>query len=345
MLYIQQTHSISPQTIFQNGNMDLLVESHDKKMLTIEPDYDGIPPGILRRMGKAIRLGVGAAMPILKNTPQLNGIIIGTANGGMEDCIKFLNQIVQYEEGLLAPGNFVQSTSNAIAAQIGLLSSNKAYNCTHVHRGLAFENALLDAILQVKENPGQQYLLGGVDEISSYNYTIEQLSDAYKEEEISTVQLYKSNSKGSVAGEGAALFVVSDKKENAIAQINAISTLHSEDEEMVKQFIAEFIIKNAEFPIDLFLTGESGDNRTIPYYLAAESQFSENVTVGRFKHLCGEYPTASAMGLWYACKILQEQIVPVHMIKHKTSTSNYRNILIYNNFKGKQHSLQLVSGI
>ena len=62
----------------------------------------------------------------------------------MEDCIKFLNQIVEYKEGLLTPANFVQSTSNAAAAQIALVTKNHQYNITHVHRGLAFENALMD---------------------------------------------------------------------------------------------------------------------------------------------------------------------------------------------------------
>ena len=68
----------------------------------------------------------------------------------MEDCIKFLNQIIDYEEGLLTPGNFVQSTPNAIAAQLGLMTANKGYNITHVHRGLSFENALLDTILMLR---------------------------------------------------------------------------------------------------------------------------------------------------------------------------------------------------
>ena len=100
---------------------------------------------ILRRMGKAVRIGVGAALPLLDGSSNPDGILIGSANGGMEDCIKFLNQVMEYDEGRLTPTNFVQSTPNAIAAQIGLATLNKGYNITHVHRGLAFENALLDA--------------------------------------------------------------------------------------------------------------------------------------------------------------------------------------------------------
>src|SRR5690606_9142933 len=137
--------------------------------------------------------------------PSIDGIIIGTANGGMEDCIKFLNQIIDYEEGMLTPGNFVQSTPNAIAAQMGLLGKNKGYNITHVHRGLAFENALLDAMMTIRENPGNNYLLRAVDEISAYRYNIDLLDGCFKKENITNADLYDTGSPGTIAGEGAAM--------------------------------------------------------------------------------------------------------------------------------------------
>src|SRR5947199_9689893 len=118
-----------------------------------EPEYPGIPPGVKRRMGKSVRMAVGAALPVLEKFPKPDGIIIATANGGMEDCIKFLNQIIEFNEGLLTPGSFVQSTSNAAAAQIALLTKNHHYNITHVHRGLAFESALMDIMMSLKEVP------------------------------------------------------------------------------------------------------------------------------------------------------------------------------------------------
>ncbi|MES2732797.1 MAG: beta-ketoacyl synthase chain length factor [Bacteroidota bacterium] len=154
-------------------DIEQLKPSVDNKLFAIEPLYENIPPGLLRRMGKAVRMGVGAALPLTLQAPNLAGIVIGTSNGGMEDCIKFLNQIIDYEEGRLTPTNFVQSTTNAIASQIGLLSTNKGYNVTHVHRGVAFENAMLDITMLIKENPSYSYLLGGLDEISSFNYNID----------------------------------------------------------------------------------------------------------------------------------------------------------------------------
>jgi 3-oxoacyl-(acyl-carrier-protein) synthase len=342
MFYIHQTTCISPQQTFSDIDLNILNDVNDNKLKVIEPSYEGIPLNILRRMGKAVRIGVGAALPLIKQKPD--GIIIGTANGGMEDCIKFLNQIIDYDEGMLAPGNFVQSTTNAVAAQIGLMSKNTGYNITHVHRALAFENAMLDAFLLLRENISANYLLGGLDEISAYNYNIDYLSGAYKKEKISNKELFTVDSPGTVAGEGSAMFLVNNSAENAIAKIEALQTLHTSNADEIKKQLQLFIEKNnAAGKIDLLLSGENGDNRLIDYYTAIESRIDNNVTVARFKHMSGEYPTASAFAVWFACMILKDQKIPAHAIKKNDEGKSYERILIYNNYKGTQHSFVLVS--
>lgn len=344
MLYIHQAYCISPQKTFQDVDLEIINEPVEKRLLATEPTYEGIPPGILRRMGRAVRMGVGASMPVINSAVAINGIIIGTGKGGMEDCIKFLNQIVQYEEGLLAPGNFVQSTSNAVAAQVGMMSKNKSYNTTHVHRGHAFENAVIDAVMQLNEFPGSNFLLGGVDEISEYDYTIEDLDGAYKKESISNKDLYDTDSPGSIAGEGAATFLVNDQEQNAICQIAAINILHSEDESQVADMFQQFITTNlpAGENIDLYISGESGDNRTLKFYTVCEKLLNENTPVVRFKHMSGENATASSWALWLACHILQQQYIPSHMMKRVVELSSVKTILLYNNYKGIQHSFMLI---
>ncbi len=346
MLYIHQTYCISPQQNLLQADIELLNEPVDKKLSAIEPGYEQIPPGVLRRMGKGIRMGVGAALPLVSQNPACNGIIIGSANAGMEDCIKFLNQIVHYEEGQLSPGSFVQSTSNVIAGQLGLISKNKGYNVTHVHLGLAFENALIDAIMQLNENPSNSYLLGGVDEISAYHYNIETLAGAYKKEAVSNKAMYEVDSPGCIAGEGATMFIVNTEAKNAVAKVVAISTLHSTDIELVKQQLNIFLQKNIEEGkvIDLYISGENGDNRTLPFYNACQAMLADDIPVVRYKHITGEYATASAAGLWYATQVLQNQELPEHMFKRSSTKKGYRNILMYNTFKGNQHSFILVSG-
>lgn len=345
MFYIQQTSCISPQQTFNNTDINKLFEPDEKKLHAIEPAYDGIPQGVLRRMGKAVRMGVGAALPLLKNNTVPDGIIIGTTNCGKEDSIKFLNQIVDYNEGMLTPLNFVQSTPNAVAAQIGLLTKNHGYNITHLQFGLAFEFAMTDADMMLKENPLNSYLLGAVDDISTNNYYTEDKAGCYKKEDISNRVLYETNSPGSIAGEAAVMFLVNGNKAGSIAKINAVDTLHHEDESAVKEKLQDFIEKYlpAGEKIDMLLTGENGDNRLLKYYSSCESVVNDDVTVARFKHMSGEYPTATAMGLWLCCELLQKQYMPDHMVKRKGSTEEYKNVLMYNNYKGIQHGFILVS--
>ena len=160
MFYIHHCTCISPQQTFPVADLATLHQPVDQKLSVIEPKYPDIPPGVLRRMSKSVRIGVGISMSLLNQLPAPNGIIIGTANAGFEDCFHFLKQIIDYNEGLLSPGSFVQSTPNALAAQLGMLSRNKGYNITHVHLGLAFENAMTDAGMLMKEHTGNSYLLG-----------------------------------------------------------------------------------------------------------------------------------------------------------------------------------------
>jgi hypothetical protein len=345
MFYIHQTSCISPQHTSGNVDWNALFEPVDKKLHAVEPAYEGIPPGVLRRMGKAVRMGVGAALPLLHNNKVPDGIIIATTNCGKEDSTKFLNQIVEYNEGMLTPLNFVQSTPNAIAAQIGLLTKNHGYNITHLQSGLAFEFAMIDADMMLNENPLGSYLLGAADDISTSNYYTEEKAGWYKKDDISNKILYETNSAGSIAGEAATIFLVNANEAGSIAKVHAVDTLHHEDESVVREKIQGFI-KNYLPPgekIDLLLTGENGDNRLLKYYSSCESVVSDDVTVARFKHMSGEYPTATAMGLWLCCELLSKQTIPVHMLKRKGSKREYKNTLIYNNYKGIQHSFILVS--
>jgi hypothetical protein len=282
-------------------------------------------------MGKAVKISVGAALPLLQ--APVDGIIIGTGNGGLEDCIKFLDQIVQYEEGMLTPANFVQSTANAMASQISLLSRNKGYNITHVHRGLAFEQALLDAMLFAEETPDKAFLLGGADEISTYNNHIETLSGAFKQEPVSNLALYDSTTPGSLAGESAALFRVSGRPSGIAVQ--SLVTIHTRDIGVVLDRLLAFD------PPGLLLTGENGDARLKPFYDTVEAAL--DTPVARFKHMTGEHPTAIAAGCWLAQQILDKQHIPPHMVKRGGPLPD--RILLYNTYKGVQHSFILISRV
>lgn len=344
-MYIYKSHSIFAQDINCVVDATLpLTHPQDKCLLAIEPTFESIPPNILRRMGKAVRMGVGCGLPLIEQLKvDLSGIIIGTAHGGMEDCIRFLNQIVEYDEGVLTPTNFVQSTHNAIAAQLGLLSKNNNYNTTHVQKGLAFENALLDALMWSKNNNGN-YLIGGLDEISEYNYTIECLTGWYKDEFLNNMELYQSTTRGTIAGEGASMFLVGSQPHKALGKVHDVLLLHSSDLKEITRQLYNFLEKNnTTIPdIDSVILGENGDIEMHDFYQNIEILFPA-CNILRYKHLSGEYPTVSALSLNIALQLLKNEKLAVHMYKKVVHTTAPTNVLIYNTFRGEQHGFVLVS--
>ena len=284
MLYIHLSNCVSPQQTFGAVDLETLRPSMDNQLFVLEPTCPNIPPGLLRRMGKAVKISFrrSAALAGRPPRPLMESSWAPVTGDWNCFCIKFLDQIIQYDEGMLTPANFVQSTANAMASQISLLSHNHAYNTTHVHRGLAFEQALLDAMMLSAERPSKTFLLGGADEISSYNNHIETLAGSFKSETIANEALYACDSPGSLAGEGAAFFRVSGVP--GPVAVAALETLHTSDVPLVPRPTGGVprSIYLAQGP-DLLLTGENGDNRLHALYASLETLSGSGIA--RFKHM------------------------------------------------------------
>ena len=334
-MYITKTKAISPQKTYDERFFRGEITPHEgNKYTSQEPDYMGmIPPNLLRRMGKAIRMGIGAATPIVQSSEKPDGIIIGTSDGGLEDCFKFLIQVVDYDEGTLSPTNFVQSTPNALAGNIALSTGNTCYNNTHVHKGNAFENALIDAMLLFSRKKAKCVLVGNVEEISDYNYHVELLAGQFKAEETTSETLLESETAGTVCGEGSAMFLLQSEADEYLAQILDVAQVSFPEPEDLDEMIQSVIEKNvpSDAHIGSLVLGYSGDVCTDKWYDRVKLRFPD-ADVYTFKNLCGEYPTSSAFALYYAANILSES--PSGM------QSCYS--LIYNHYKGDQHSVILL---
>lgn len=345
MFYIHQMGCISPQQTFEPVDLETLHQVKDNKLNAVEPSYKTIPANQLRRMSKSVRMSIGAMSPFIADL-KFDGVIIGTANAGMEESGKFLDQLVEYDEDTLSPGNFVLSTSNAIAAQISLMFGNTGYNNTHVAKGHAFENAILDAAMLLGENPESVFILGGVDEIASNNYLLDKQSGWFKSGIADDHDFYEANSRGSIPGEGAALFTVSKQSEGALAQIRAMEMISTDSMDELAERVQQFIGRMSAKP-GLLLSGENGNSDTLPYIDIVEEIIGSEVPVARFKNLSGEYPTASAFAVWMAVELLSGQMeLPSHTIKSGiVNAADLNDIVIYNLHKGVQHSLIWVSKV
>ena len=121
-MYIRATGNISPQKTFGHQPLVEAVEYTGNRLTCIEPDYKNfIDPKQIRRMSRIIRMGVAAAMECLQEAAVKapDAIVTGTAYGCLEDTNSFLSKMVEFNEELLTPTAFIQSTHNTIGAQIG----------------------------------------------------------------------------------------------------------------------------------------------------------------------------------------------------------------------------------
>jgi 3-oxoacyl-[acyl-carrier-protein] synthase II len=351
-VFIRATGVISPQSTF--GQLDFAAAPLGylgKRLLCMEPDYSMlIDPKSLRRMSRIIRIGVAAAMDCLSKAKLVSpdAIITGTAYGCLEDTAAFLTKMVQNAEEMLTPTPFIQSTHNTVGAQIALALKCHGYNNTFVHRGSSFEHALLDAVLLLREKEANRVLVGGLDEITDTSYAILSRFGLYRRKAISSLELFNQVGQGTLCGEGAAFFLLTNlaDPENMAELVGTHSFYNPRTVQETQDQIRDFLTTHAIQPedLDLIIMGQNGDRQNDQIYDALRNTlFEQTQTIG-FKHLCGEYPTAGAFGLWLgACCIQNRLPLPWYPDLEKTLQKRLRRILMYNHFQNTHHTLCLVS--
>lgn len=332
-IYINGTGIISPQDTFEKK--EGIIYYQNNRLTCIEPNYKEIlDPKSLRRMSRVIRMGSAAAIKCLQDAglKQPAAIITGTAYGCLEDTGVFLSKMVEQKEELLTPTAFIQSTHNTVGAQIALMLNCHGYNNTFVHRGFSFETALQDAIMLLKENEVPNVLVGGIDEITDQSFEALTKLGLLKKEKLFTSGLINSQTKGTIAGEGAAFFLLTKEPTShpPLARLEGIKTFYKpsgikEIEEQVNIFLSEHSLSPGN--IDLLITGNNGDVKGDKIYKHISSKMFSLTANSYFKQQCGEYPTASAFAI---SRALQE-------------VQNYRKVLIYNHYLNIHHSLILVA--
>jgi 3-oxoacyl-(acyl-carrier-protein) synthase len=349
-MYIKATGNISPQKTFGHQPLAEAVAYSGNRLTCIEPDYkEFIDPKQIRRMSRIIRMGVAAAMECLQEAGVKvpDAIVTGTAYGCLEDTNSFLSKMVEFNEELLTPTAFIQSTHNTIGAQIGLMLQCNNYNNAFVHRGFSFESALLDGMMLLKEGDANNVLIGAIDEITNTSHTILNRLSLYKLETVSNLDIYQTKTKGTIAGEGAAFFLLANEaSETDYAKLDGLHTFYKPDdfveiERQIQSFLERQSVSIAE--IDLIITGKNGEMAGDKVYEAlSKSVFAEKECIN-YKHLCGEYPTAAAFAMWLAATTIKSGQVPAALNDKASGEKQIKKILIYNHYQGIHHSLSLLS--
>ncbi|CAN5441268.1 beta-ketoacyl synthase chain length factor [soil metagenome] len=350
--YINGIGIISPQKTFDTTDfLSEVVEHNSKSLPCCEPSYkEFLNPTLARRMARIIKMSIAASTICFKDAKVAmpDAIMTGTALGCLEDTEKFLLAIIENDEQFLTPTSFIQSTHNTVSAQIALQLKCMNYNFTYVHKGFSFESAVLDALMTLAEGEAKNILVGGHDEMTDKYYRVCDRIGYWKQEEsVSTMELINSKTNGSIAGQGAAFFILSNSKsETSYAKLRGIKTIYKpENNQEIENKITELLASKelTVNDIDVVVYGNNGDARFDKRYNHLKNGMFKNNTSTYFKHLCGEYQTSGSFALWIASRIIQTQTIPSALLMGENKSKQIKNVLIYNTFLDIDHSVYLLS--
>jgi 3-oxoacyl-[acyl-carrier-protein] synthase II len=250
----------------------------------------------------------------------------------------------------LTPTYFIQSTYNALSGLIALTLKCKGYNNTYVNRGFAFETCLHDAMMQLNANPSSKILAGGYDERDDAQYKIHMRVNYYKHERINNLELFKHDTIGTLQGEASAFFLLAARASaQTWCELLGVKMIYCpEDVESLSAQVQKFLTSNqlSFSDIDVVVSGESGDVKNDYLIRALNQREFGKIPVLRYKHLSGEYCTASSFGLWLGASVLKKQQIPNVVTSHALSAElPVKVILAVNQYMGKNYSLMLLRGV
>lgn len=248
---------------------------------------------------------------------SIDGVVIGSGLGAVENTEKFLKDLVTTGEELLKPSFFMQSTHNAIASTIGIYLQCKGYNTTYCQKGVSFETAVLDAFLTLKQSEDKKYFVGGFDEVSPTYHQILKKSNYLTDE-------YANANCG---------FILSNiKTPNTICKIAYSSMIYTKDlNNLSKEF--NLVLKKSNISkkdIDCVVVGKFSNPTNDDFVDLAINNFSLNdVKQINFSQEFKECYSASSYSMYIANKLFSQQ-------------KDINNILLYRHFRGKNHSFILL---
>ena len=348
-VYINSIGSVSVQRTFDESEfLEEIISYNNTTLKVVNPDYKAyIPPAAARRMAKGIKMSTVSSQIALKEAglENVDAIIVGTGLGCLGDSEKFVSDIIDNDEQYLTPTRFIQSSHNTVAGQIALAMGCKGYNFTYVHSSVSFESCLWDAKLQLEMDEANQILVGGVDEMVKHHVDTHRLIGHIKEEPTAMENVLESGTKGCVVAEGSHFFVLSNQKQDtSYSKLLGIRTYNTLAKSQVSDTITSFLkaIDVDLADIDAVIMGNNGDVEFDDYYTElGETLFSETPQLA-YKHLSGEFDTASGFAFWLANKVLKTQTVPKILELNVVKATSPKTILIYNQYRGKNHSLVLL---
>lgn len=350
--HISGAGMISPQRTCDGNVFPPEVIRHDHNVLTcVLPNFKQyMNPFQMRRLSRMMRMGLAAAVICLRDarlqTPD--AIITATGYGFQENMGKFLTEMIEQEEQQLTPTYFMQSTHNALSGLIALSVQCTGYNSTYAGKGFSFESAMHDAMMLLQEKEAGSVLVGSFDEAYHVQYREYVRMGYLKRDRVNHLELFESNTEGTLQGEGVAFFAVSGSAlPHSWCRLKSLRMVYKPaGYECLRKEMLDFLMENNLAPtdVDVFINGASGDVVKDQWSLALERNGFGHAAGVRFKHLTGEYATASSFALWLGAVILKNQTIPKAVLRTPASSGRrLRTVLLCNHFFGKNYSFFLLT--
>ena len=345
-IYIQAATQISAQNPLTDEWFELPLYHDEKRALSIDPKFaDYLTPIMSRRMCNLLKRAIVTSRLTLQkaNVEMPDAIITGTGLGCVENTEKFLSLIRENEEKFLQPTYFMQSTHNIISAAIAIDLKCHGYNNTYVHRGVSFENALLDAIIQFRQHKIGTVLVGGYDELTPDYYIffdrIGIWNFSKRDPSLPKTMCF--------AGETAvSMLLRSERDEQTLCELNEVEIMYRPTMGQLRKALDSLLSQSgcSLSETDAVVVGTNSNPANDIVYEEVVPQLFGNVPVMQYKHLFGQSFISPALGTYAAAICLQKQLIPAHLLTGRDENiSPVKRILLYNHYQNKSHSLILLS--
>jgi 3-oxoacyl-[acyl-carrier-protein] synthase II len=339
-IYIQAAEQISIQNPLCEDWMSNPVYPSEPYMRSIDPDFKTfLSPLESRRFGKILKRAIATSLRTLRECDIKNpdAIITGTGLGCIENTELFLEALCTEGESLLKPTHFMQSTHNTISSLIAIQTKSHGYNATYSHKGISFDSALFDSILQFNLGRIKTALVGAHDEMTHSYFTI-----------LEKTGYVGGEMKGTCA-EASVSMLLNNESHNSLCEIAGIRILYRPAFEELASAL-ETILKENDLSlnnIDAVMTGINGNKNNDSHYEHYTNKLFKERPLIHFKHIFGECHSASALGIYAAAHCLGKGTIPEFLYCNPSDDRKItpQNILIYNLSEGKNHSLILLKSL
>ncbi len=283
-----------------------------------------IPAGKLRRLGKIQKMALSSTWRAIDDcsidhTQSDVSVAVGTGLGSMNETVSFLENMFVNSEEFPKPTCFTNSVHNAVASQIAIIFQCRGENHTFTQNAMSFEIALKHSMTLLQHDRAKYSIVCGCDELCGWLLDYGKHMRWWKSEPAALMPMKGTITPGTIQGEGAASFILCSQADIPVGcsavKIAAIEACYIEPGAASKS-LADFITTSLTAnelrlrDVDRIIFGaNAGSSDKVYYDIKKELDIvSEKIIpYETYKQYCGEFCTASAIGLAKAVHILKNQ--------------------------------------